>query len=162
MGMAMATNPATPNFLFTHKDKDKLSNTRRINRGICAACAAGVLVCIGTAFWQERQIQARDTQKIGLQTQLSAFQVRVDRNLILKLVDQSAPRKSIQASAATTWASASWEKWPTSRPTSACSISAKLGAAGNRRRGQTEPPKGPFWTALSRRLMSLEWTWRVT
>lgn len=88
MGMAMATNPATPNFLFTHKDKGKVASTRRINRGICAACAAGVLLCIGTAFWQERQIQVRDTQKLGLQTQLSAFQVRVDRNLILKLVDQ--------------------------------------------------------------------------
>jgi type IV pilus assembly protein PilM len=88
MGMAMATNPETPNFLFTHKDKGKVSNTRRINRGIGAACAAAVLLCIGTAFWQERQIQARDTQKLGLQTQLSAFQVRVDRNLILKLVDQ--------------------------------------------------------------------------
>ena len=88
MGMAMATNPATPNFLFTHKDKGKVASTRRINRGICAACAAGVLLCIGTAFWQERQIQVRDTQKLGLQAQLSAFQVRVDRNLILKLVDQ--------------------------------------------------------------------------
>jgi len=88
MGMAMATNPATPNFLFTHKDKGKVASTRRINRGICAACAAGVLLCIGTAFWQEQQIQARDTRKLGLQTQLSAFQVRVDRNLSLKLVDQ--------------------------------------------------------------------------
>ena len=97
MGMAMATNPATPNFLFTHKDKGKASNTRRINRGICAACAAGVLLCIGTAFWQEQQIQERDTRKLGLQTQLSAFQVRVDRNLILKIVDQvRAQNQSMQ------------------------------------------------------------------
>ncbi|MDO8943399.1 MAG: hypothetical protein Q7U75_09465 [Desulfobacterales bacterium] len=97
MGMAMATNPATPNFLFTHKDKDKVAISRRINRGICAACAAGVLLCIGTAFWQERQIQDRDTRKLGLQTQLSAFQVRLDRNLILKLVDQiRAQNQSIQ------------------------------------------------------------------
>jgi len=88
MGMAMATNSATPNFLFTHKDKNEIIKIQRINRGICAACAAGILLCMGTAFWQERQIQAKDAQKLGLQTQLSAFQVRVDRNLILKLVEQ--------------------------------------------------------------------------
>jgi type IV pilus assembly protein PilM len=97
MGMAMATNPATPNFLFTHKEKSKASNTRRINRSIFAACAAGVLLCIGVAFWQEQQIYSRDTRKLGLQSQLSSFQVRVDRNLILKIVDQiRAQNQSMQ------------------------------------------------------------------
>jgi hypothetical protein len=98
MGMAMASNPTTPNFLFTHKDKSQAANTRQINRGIWAACAAGVLLCIGTAFWQEGQIQDRDIQKLNLQTKLNAFQVRVDRNLILKLVGQIRDQnQSIQA-----------------------------------------------------------------
>ena len=98
MGMAMASNPTTPNFLFTHKDKAQATNTQRISRGIWAACAAGILLCIGTMFWQERQIQDKDTQKLSLQAQLNAFQVRVDRNLILNLVGQiRAQNQSIQA-----------------------------------------------------------------
>jgi type IV pilus assembly protein PilM len=145
MGMAMATNPATPNFLFTHKDKDKAAITRRINRGICAACAAGVLLCIGTAFWQERQIQARDTQKLGLQTQLSAFQVRVDRNLILKLVDQiRVQNQSIQGIGSNYLGVGVLGEVANVTPPNIrlLGISAKLGAAGKPAPGaKPEPPK---------------------
>ena len=134
MGMAMATNPATPNFLFTHKDKGKVSNTRRSNRGIGAACAAGVLLCIGTAFWQERQIQVRDTQKLGLQTQLGAFQVRVDRNLILKIVDQiRAQNQSMQGIGSNYLGVGVLGEVANVTPPNIrlLGISAKLGAAGN-------------------------------
>ncbi|HEX5680861.1 MAG TPA: pilus assembly protein PilM, partial [Desulfobacterales bacterium] len=145
MGMAMATNPATPNFLFTHKDKGKVDSTRRINRGICAACAAGVLLCIGTAFWQERQIQVRDTQKLGLQAQLSAFQVRVDRNLILKLLDQvRAQNQSLQGIGSSYLGVGVLGEVANVTPPSVrlLGISAKLGAAGKPAPGaKPEPPK---------------------
>jgi type IV pilus assembly protein PilM len=145
MGMAMATNPATPNFLFTHKDKDKVAITRRINRGICAACAAGVLLCIGTAFWQERQIQVRDTQKLGLQAQLSAFQVRVDRNLILKLLDQiRAQNQSLQGIGSSYLGVGVLGEVANVTPPNVrlLGISAKLGAAGKPAPGaKPEPPK---------------------
>ncbi|HSO60682.1 MAG TPA: pilus assembly protein PilM [Desulfobacterales bacterium] len=145
MGMAMATNPATPNFLFTHKDKGAVSNTQRINRGICAACAAGVLLCIGTAFWQERQIQARDTQKLGLQAQLSAFQVRVDRNLILKLLDQiRAQNKNVQGISNSYLGVGVLGEVANVTPPNIrlLGISAKLGAAGKPAAGaKPEPPK---------------------
>ena len=145
MGMAMATNPSTPNFLFTHKDKSKISNTRRFNRGVCAACAAGILLCIGTAFWQEREVQARDAQKLGLQTQLSAFQVRVDRNLILKLVDQiRAQNQSIQGIGSNYMGVGVLGEVANVTPPNIrlLSISAKLGAAGNPAPGaKPEPSK---------------------
>ena len=145
MGMAMATNPATPNFLFTHKDKGKASNTRQINRGIYAACAVGVLLCIGTAFWQEQQIQARDTRKLGLQTQLSAFQVRVDRNLILKLVDQArAQNQSIQGIGSNYLGVGVLGEVANVTPPNIrlLGVSAKFGAAGKPAPGaKPEPPK---------------------
>jgi hypothetical protein len=47
-----------------------------------------VLVCMGFAFWQEQQIKDKDFRKAGLQSQLSSFDLRVDKNLILKLVDR--------------------------------------------------------------------------
>ena len=56
-------------------------------RGVCLF--HGLLCgCAGYAFWQEQQIREKDIRKLNLQNQLAAFDVRVDRNLILKLVDQ--------------------------------------------------------------------------
>ncbi len=88
MGMAMASNAVSPNFLFTYKDKRAVENSRRINRSIGAVFALLTLLMAGIAFWQEQQIREKEMQKHALQSQLGAFQVRVDRNLILKLVDQ--------------------------------------------------------------------------
>jgi Tfp pilus assembly PilM family ATPase len=88
MGMALSTNAITPNFLYTHKDKGAASSTRRINRAVFAAFIVALCGCAGFAFWQEQQIREKDIRKLDLQNQLAAFDVRVDRNLILKLVDQ--------------------------------------------------------------------------
>jgi hypothetical protein len=88
MGMALSSNSITPNFLYTHKDKSKTSSTRRINRAVFACFMAVLCGCGGFAFWQEQQIREKDIRKLNLQNQLAAFDVRVDRNLILKLVDQ--------------------------------------------------------------------------
>jgi Tfp pilus assembly PilM family ATPase/Tfp pilus assembly protein PilN len=92
LGMALASNSITPNFLHTYKDKSKASNTRRINRGVFACFIALILACVGFTFWQEQQINEKDLQKLNLQNQLTSFDVRVDKNLILKLVDQIRAR----------------------------------------------------------------------
>jgi type IV pilus assembly protein PilM len=97
MGMALASNAWTPNFLYTHKDKGKASSARRINRGMLACFFALIVVCGGVAFWQEQQIRDRDRQKLALMNQLAGFDVRVDKNLILKMVDQIRSRsRSLQ------------------------------------------------------------------
>jgi hypothetical protein len=88
MGMALANNAITPNFLYTHKDKRKNSITRNINRGMLAGFLALMLACTGFTFWLEQQIKDKDFQKAGLQNQLSSFDLRVDKNLILKLVER--------------------------------------------------------------------------
>lgn len=88
LGMALANNAITPNFLHTHKDKRRASIARNINRGVLACFLALILACTGLSFWQEQQIKDKDFQKTSLQTQLSGFDLRVDKNLILKLVDR--------------------------------------------------------------------------
>ena len=88
MGMALSSNALTPNFLFTYKEKKRLVSAQRINRSIFAAFIALIAVCVGITVWQERQIQHRDDRKKQLVRQLEAFDVRVDKNLILKLMDQ--------------------------------------------------------------------------
>lgn len=88
LGMALASNAITPNFLHTHRDKRQASITRNINRGMIFCFLALLLACTGWVFWQEQQIKDKDLKKLSLQNQLSSFDVRVDKNLILKLVDR--------------------------------------------------------------------------
>lgn len=97
MGMALSSNSITPNFLFTYKEKKKLVSAQRINRGIFASFLALIAVCVGITVWQGRQVQERDYQKQQLVQQLESFDVRVDKNLILKLLDQiNAKNKAVK------------------------------------------------------------------
>jgi type IV pilus assembly protein PilM len=88
MGMALANNSRTPNFLFTYKDKRKDARNRRINRSVFASFLIIMAVCVGISFFQEREIEAKDAQKMQLQQLLEGYNLRVDKNLILKLVQE--------------------------------------------------------------------------
>jgi type IV pilus assembly protein PilM len=88
MGMALADNFRTPNFLFTYKDKQKTVRNQRINRSVFAAFLLLMAVCVGISFWQERIISEKDAKKINMQQHLGKYSLRVDKNLILRLLDQ--------------------------------------------------------------------------
>ena len=92
LGMALASNRITPNFLYTYKEKNKADSARRINRGVFIGFFLTVFACAGFVLWQERQIKEMAYQKLSLQNQLADFEVRVDKNLILKLVEQIRAR----------------------------------------------------------------------
>ena len=88
MGMALADDSRTPNFLFTYKDKRQ---GVRINASIATVFAAFLLfmaTCVGISFWQERLIGDKGDQKVQLQQHLQGYNLRVDKNLILKLVGE--------------------------------------------------------------------------
>jgi type IV pilus assembly protein PilM len=87
MGMALANNSRTPNFLYTYKDKRQGVRNQRINRAVFAAFILLMAVCVGISFWQERLIQDKGDQKAQLQQHLEGYNLRVDKNLILKLVE---------------------------------------------------------------------------
>jgi hypothetical protein len=88
MGMALADNSRTPNFLFTYKDKRKTVRNQRINRMVFAAFLLLMAGCVGLSFWQERIIQEKEAKKERLVDHLEQYNLRVDKNLILKLVEQ--------------------------------------------------------------------------
>ena len=88
MGMALADNSRTPNFLYTYKDKRQGVRNQRINRAVFAAFILLMAVCVGISFWQERLIRDKGDQKVQLQQHLAGYNLRVDKNLILKLVEE--------------------------------------------------------------------------
>jgi type IV pilus assembly protein PilM len=87
MGMAFAGNTLTPNFLYTYKDKQKAVRSQRINRGVFAGFLLVMLLCIGVSFFQDRTVKDKEYRKAQLQQQLETISLRVDQNLILKLVE---------------------------------------------------------------------------
>jgi multisubunit Na+/H+ antiporter MnhC subunit len=88
VGMALADNSRTPNFLYTYKDKRQGVRNQRINRAVFAAFILLMAVCVGISFWQERLIQDKGDQKVQLEQHLAGYNLRVDKNLILKLVEE--------------------------------------------------------------------------
>jgi type IV pilus assembly protein PilM len=94
MGMALSSNTLTPNFLYTYKDKQKAARTQWINRGVFAAFGMVVLLCIGVTFWQGHQLEEKEFKLMQLQRQLENVTLRVDKSLILKLVDETQAKRS--------------------------------------------------------------------
>ena len=88
MGMALADNSRTPNFLFTYKVKGKVVRNQRINRMVFAIFLLLMAGCVGLSFWQERIIWDKEAKKQQLVHHLEQYNLRVDKNLILKLVEQ--------------------------------------------------------------------------
>ena len=97
MGMALSSNSLTPNFLHTYQDKQKAVRTQWINRSIVASAVALMLVCVGVFLWQGHQVSEKEYKLLQLQRQLENVNLRVDKSLILKLVDETqAQRRQIR------------------------------------------------------------------
>ena len=89
VGMALSSNTRTPNFLYTYKDKLNAIRNQRINRGVFAGFLLVMALCVGMSFWQTRHFQEKEFKKLQLRRQLEGISLRVDKNLILKLVDET-------------------------------------------------------------------------
>ena len=88
MGMALSSNNITPNFLRTYKDREKETRGQRVNHGIFACIFVFIAICVGIAFYQDYQIREKEDQHSLLQQKLADFNLRVDQNLILNLLDE--------------------------------------------------------------------------
>jgi type IV pilus assembly protein PilM len=96
MGMALASNGVTPNFLHTYKDKEKEVRSQRVNHGIFACIFVFIAMCVGIALYQDSEIREKEDQARFLQQKLASFNLRVDQSLILNLLDQyRAKNKSV-------------------------------------------------------------------
>lgn len=87
MGMALASNMLTPNFLYTYKDKQKALRSQWINRGVIVGFVLIAILCVGVSFLQKSKLDEKEYQKRLSQQQLENISVRVDPSLVLKLVD---------------------------------------------------------------------------
>lgn len=101
VGMALASNTLTPNFLFTHKDKDKRASIDRINRMVFSVCMVVLLVFSMWYLWQGHALNAAEDEVAGLQSRLSSYSPQADKAMVLKLMShaQEQHRDYVQVSA---------------------------------------------------------------
>ena len=148
MGMALSSNSLTPNFLYTYKDKQKTARTQWVNRGVFAAFGLVGVLCIAVTLWQGGQVDEKEYKLQNLQQQLEKVTLRVDKNLILKLVDETqSTRRQIKEIGQKYLGVAVISEITDLTPPSVrlISISAKLGDAPDKGKGQKKgkQKKGP-------------------
>jgi len=88
-GIALSGNSITPNFLFTHKDKKKITDIHFINKILYAGFALIMILCIGFYFQQKYTIQDKKDQVAMLKIEMSNFMSKIDQATILKLVGEA-------------------------------------------------------------------------
>ena len=141
MGMALSSNALTPNFLHTYKDKQKAVRTQWINRGVFVAFLMVMLLCVGVSFWQGRQVEEKEYKLMQLQRKLENVTLRVDKSLILKLVDETqANRRQIDEIGKKYFGVAVISELTNLTPARIrlISISTKLGAAPAKQKGKAQ------------------------
>jgi type IV pilus assembly protein PilM len=89
IGMALSSNALTPNFLYTFKDKQNAVRSQRVNRGVFAGFLLLMALCVGVSFWQDLHVQDKEYKKLQLKQQLDKITLRVDKSIILKLVEEA-------------------------------------------------------------------------
>jgi hypothetical protein len=89
VGMALSSNALTPNFIFTHKDKEKSARIQLLNRSIITAFLVLFAIAIGVSFWQDKQANHKEAQLDGLKQQMDTYSPLVNQDLILAAVAQT-------------------------------------------------------------------------
>ncbi len=97
IGLALSSNAMTPNFLFTHEDKNIVDSVRRTNMRILTGCMLCLIVMIGFFSWQQNQL-GKKRQKIDkLDNQLMVYNPPVGKNLLLGLYAKTTHKHQVLA-----------------------------------------------------------------
>jgi len=95
MGLSFSRNQITPNLIFTYKQKNKEISIKRMNRGIIAAFAAALIVCIATIVYQGVDAFALNKQKVNLKREIALFNPLISKDSVTKLADEVKMQRKI-------------------------------------------------------------------
>lgn len=93
IGIALSRNTMTPNFLFTHQNKEEVENIRRNNMGVLTACMLCLIGMISYFSWQERQLDAKRMNIEKINAQILSYNPPAQKELILALYAQTKNKR---------------------------------------------------------------------
>jgi hypothetical protein len=85
IGLALARNSITPNFLYTREDRELTESIRRNNMRILTFCMIVLMVFIGIFSWQENRLDEKRDRIDELNNQLFAYNPPAEKELLLAL-----------------------------------------------------------------------------
>ena len=88
IGMALSDNSITPNFIYTHKEKQQLVTVLLLNRVAFGIIVLLLTFCVGINYWQGHLIKLKKGIQNQLQRQVDSAIPYVDQNLIIQMVAQ--------------------------------------------------------------------------
>ena len=97
LGLSFSDNQRTPNLIFTYKEENKEISIRRINRGIIAAFAAALVICIIIIANQGMDVIPLNKQKANLKRELSIFNPLISTEKVTKLANDVKMQRRISS-----------------------------------------------------------------
>lgn len=85
IGLALSTNAITPNFLYTHEDKQADESVRRNNMYILTICMLLLMVMIGVFSWQQKRLDIKREAIEKLDNKLLAYTPPAEKKILLAL-----------------------------------------------------------------------------
>ncbi len=86
LGLALSDNKYTPNFLFSSKDKEKITQVVRMTRAVFTVLIMAALICAGIFFSQLHANEQKKAKIARLEAQLLQYSPQVDKNLLSQMV----------------------------------------------------------------------------
>jgi type IV pilus assembly protein PilM len=93
IGLALSTNQRTPNFLFTHQDKDKEERVRGNNMRVLTFCLLCLMVLIGIFSWQERRLDQKREAVSTLNSQLLSYNPPAEKSTLQALFSKTKEKR---------------------------------------------------------------------
>lgn len=95
IGLALSSNTITPNFLFTHEDKEIMENVRRNNMRILTFFLICLVLMVGIFSWQQNKLDKQIERVEALNNQLIKYNPPAKKELLLALFAKAKHKTKI-------------------------------------------------------------------
>lgn len=85
IGIGLSSNALTPNFLYTHRHREKNRRARQLRIGISSVCIGLLVLLLCTFLWQEDRLSQKAAEVEQLNRQLDAFTTPLTQELVMAL-----------------------------------------------------------------------------
>lgn len=93
IGLALSNNQRTPNFLFTHQDRQRVNRARSNNMRVLTACLMCLIIMIAVFSYQERRLDQKRMDVARLNNQLYAFNPPAKKDNLLALYAKTKDKR---------------------------------------------------------------------
>jgi hypothetical protein len=93
IGLALSNNQRTPNFLFTHQDREQENRQRSNNMRVLTFNLVLLIILIAVFSYQERKLEQKRTEVARLNDQFYAFSPPAEQNDILTMYAKTKSKR---------------------------------------------------------------------